>query len=106
MLPDVDGLMLLIALKSLIDAPVVICSARDEQVDRVLGLRLGAADFVGKPFDLHDLESRIEGVLATGFRHSQARPPPPVKLQIGNIANHSKSRGVHTLKQQSKSPPC
>jgi DNA-binding response OmpR family regulator len=71
MLPDVDGLMLLIALKSSTDAPVVICSARAEQVDHVLGLRLGAADFVGKPFDLNDLESRINRVLRARL---QAQP--------------------------------
>jgi two-component system, OmpR family, response regulator len=63
MLPDVDGLMLLPALKAAHDVPVVICSARDEPRERVLALRLGADGFVGKPYDMYELEARMEAVL-------------------------------------------
>jgi DNA-binding response OmpR family regulator len=63
MLPDMDGLVLMTTLKAMTDAPIIICSARHGQVDRVLGLRLGAADFVAKPFDLDDLQARIEAVV-------------------------------------------
>src|SRR3982074_1556120 len=49
MLPDTDGLVLCTALKQLTSAPIIICSARQQQVDRVLGLKLGADDFVAKP---------------------------------------------------------
>ena len=60
MLPDMDGLVLTTTLKALTDSPIIICSARHGQVDRALGLRLGAADFVAKPFDLDDLQGRTE----------------------------------------------
>jgi DNA-binding response OmpR family regulator len=63
MLPDIDGLALTTALKAFADTPIVVCSARHGQVDRVLALRLGAADFVTKPFELDDLQARIEAVL-------------------------------------------
>ena len=63
MLPDTDGLVLTTTLKSMTDAPIIICSARHGQLDRVLGLRLGAADFVAKPVDLDDFQARIEAVL-------------------------------------------
>ena len=63
MLPDMDGLALTTTLKAMTDTPIIICSARHGQVDRVLGLRLGAADFVAKPFDLDDFQARIEVVL-------------------------------------------
>jgi DNA-binding response OmpR family regulator len=63
MLPDIDGLALTTTLKGMTDTPIIICSARDGQVDRVLGLKLGAADFVAKPFDLDDLLARIAAVL-------------------------------------------
>ena len=63
MLPDMDGLALTTTLKAITDAPIIICSDRHGQVDRVLGLRLGAADFVAKPFDLDDLQARIEVVM-------------------------------------------
>jgi DNA-binding response OmpR family regulator len=63
MLPDMDGLALTVTLKASTDAPIIICSARHGQLDRVLGLRLGAADFVAKPFDLDDFQARVEAVL-------------------------------------------
>ncbi|MDQ6671740.1 MAG: response regulator transcription factor [Chloroflexota bacterium] len=66
MLPDVDGLVLTMTLKAMTDSPIVICSGRWGQVDRMLGLRLGAADFIAKPFDLDDFQARIEAVV-NGF---------------------------------------
>jgi two-component system OmpR family response regulator len=63
MLPDMDGLALTATLTALTDSPIIICSARHGQVDRALGLRLGAADFVAKPFDLDDLQARIEALV-------------------------------------------
>jgi DNA-binding response OmpR family regulator len=63
MLPDMDGLALTSTLKAATDAPIIICSARHGEVDRALGLRLGAADFVAKPFDLDDFQARIEAVM-------------------------------------------
>jgi DNA-binding response OmpR family regulator len=71
MLPDMDGLALTTTLKAITDTPIIICSARHGQVDRVLGLRLGAADFVAKPFDLDDFQARIE-VVMPGARKGQA----------------------------------
>ena len=71
MLPDMDGLALTSTLKAITDAPIIICSARHGQVDRALGLRLGAADFVAKPFDLDDLQAHIEAVVP-GVRQRQA----------------------------------
>lgn len=63
MLPDMDGLVLTTTLKAMTHAPIIICSARHGQVDRVLGLRLGAVDFVAKPFDVDDLQARIDAAL-------------------------------------------
>ena len=62
-LPDVDGLILCSELKQAADVPIIICSGRAEQVDRVVGLRLGADDFIAKPFDIDELLARIEAVL-------------------------------------------
>jgi DNA-binding response OmpR family regulator len=96
MLPDTDGLVLTTALKTLTNAPIIICSARQEQVDRVLGLKLGADDFVAKPFDLDELEARIEAVLrrASRVRESSALPPDQIKVDELLIAQ---SRGTVTI---------
>jgi DNA-binding response OmpR family regulator len=75
MLPDADGLVLTTAFKTLTNAPIIICSARQEQADGVLGPKLGADDFVVKPFDLEELEVRIEAVLR---RASRVREVPAV----------------------------
>jgi DNA-binding response OmpR family regulator len=100
MLPDTDGLVLTPALKTLTNAPIIICSARQEQVDRVLGLKLGADDFVAKPFDLDELEARIEAVLrrASRVRESPANPPDQIKVDGLLI---SQSRGTVTVGGQS-----
>lgn len=77
MLPDMDGLVLTTSLKSMIDAPIVICSARHGQVDRTLALRLGAADFVAKPFDIDDLPARIAAVMSGVRDDEQHRSRSP-----------------------------
>lgn len=68
MLPDTDGLILCADLKSKLDVPIIICSATSRKRDAVLGLKLGADDFVPKPFDVDELITRVE----TAVRRSRA----------------------------------
>jgi DNA-binding response OmpR family regulator len=98
MLPDTDGLVLTTTLKSLTDAPIIICSARQQQVDRVLGLKLGADDFVAKPFDLDELEARIEAVLRRSARSRQAAGPTD-HLRLGELVI-AQARGTVSLAGQ------
>ena len=63
MLPDADGLVLCADIKSRMDVPIIICSASNQSRDRVLGLKLGADDYITKPFDIDELEARVEAVL-------------------------------------------
>jgi DNA-binding response OmpR family regulator len=74
MLPDDDGLCLTTSLRALTSAPIVICSARQGQIDRVLGLKLGAADFVTKPFELDDLEARVKTLLCRSPQPDEQAP--------------------------------
>ena len=99
MLPDTDGLVLTTALKTLTKAPIIICSARQEQVDRVLGLKLGADDFVPKPFDLDELEARIEAVLRRVSRVRETPSTPPDQIHVGEMLI-SQSRGTVTIAGQ------
>lgn len=77
MLPDIDGLVLCSALKAIADIPIIICSATPQKRDAILGLKLGADDFIAKPFDIYELEARVEAVLrrANG-RSSETRAAP------------------------------
>ncbi|HUH89845.1 MAG TPA: response regulator, partial [Lysobacter sp.] len=62
-LPDEDGLLLLRHLQQHWDGPVIVVSGRGESVERVVGLELGADDYITKPFDLRELLARIRSVL-------------------------------------------
>jgi DNA-binding response OmpR family regulator len=96
MLPDTDGLVLTAAFKTLTNAPIIICSARHGQVDRVLGLKLGADDFIAKPFELEELEARIEAVLRRASRVSEVPAVPPDQIRVDDLVI-SQSRGTVLL---------
>ena len=87
MLPDVDGLVLCSGLKAVADIPIVICSATPQRRDAILGLKLGADDFIAKPFDIYELEARLEAVLRR-TNHSRAAQPsatPPDHIRVGEL---------------------
>ena len=69
MLPDSDGLVLCSDLKARSDVPVIICSATSRKRDAVLGFKLGADDFIAKPFHVDELLSRVQ----TAIRRSTSR---------------------------------
>jgi DNA-binding response OmpR family regulator len=87
MLPDVDGLVLCSGLKAIADVPIVICSATPQKRDAILGLKLGADDFIAKPFDIYELEARVEAVLrrTTQARVAEASPSPPDHIRVGEL---------------------
>jgi DNA-binding response OmpR family regulator len=62
-LPDTDGFDLCQAIRAVSSLPVVMLTARDEEIDRVTGLELGADDYVTKPFSPRELAARIRAVL-------------------------------------------
>lgn len=70
-LPDEDGLSLLRAIRPEWSGPVIVVSGRGESVERVVGLELGADDYISKPFDLRELLARVRSVLR------RTRPEPP-----------------------------
>jgi DNA-binding response OmpR family regulator len=88
MLPDVDGLVLCSLLKSIADVPIVICSASHRRSDAILSLKLGADDFVRKPYELDDLLARIEAVLRRAPPRAVGSPLPPpraTELHVGEL---------------------
>ncbi|MFJ9817697.1 response regulator transcription factor [Streptomyces sp. NPDC101151] len=61
-LPDMDGVDVCRALRARSSVPIIMITARDSEVDRVLGLELGADDYVSKPFGVRELVARIRAV--------------------------------------------
>ncbi len=74
MLPGMDGLEVCRALRKEGDIPIIMLTARDEEVDRVVGLELGADDYVVKPFSVRELLARVKTVL----RRTQITSLPPM----------------------------
>ncbi|CAB5240831.1 unannotated protein [freshwater metagenome] len=62
-LPDIDGQQLCQEIRKKYSTPIIIVSARDTEIDRVLGLELGADDYLVKPFSMKELVARIRAVL-------------------------------------------
>ena len=73
MLPKVDGLEVLRRLRAEQDVPVVMVTAKGEEVDRVVGLELGADDYVVKPFSPREVVARVRAVLRRGDRSADHR---------------------------------
>jgi two-component system KDP operon response regulator KdpE len=66
MMPQMDGWELCMRIREMTDAPVIMLTARGQEYDKVKGLKMGADDYLVKPFSLHELEARIEAVLRRG----------------------------------------
>ncbi|MDR3592152.1 MAG: response regulator transcription factor [Negativicutes bacterium] len=84
MMPKMDGYEFLQAFRKEQSTPIILLTARLEETDKVLGLELGADDYVTKPFGLRELEARIKAVLR---RTEAARSGGAVEeiLQIGDV---------------------
>ena len=73
-MPEMDGLEVCRRMRRTSDTPILFLSARDEEIDRVLGLEIGGDDYVTKPFSPRELVARIKVIL----RRSGHAPPAPV----------------------------
>lgn len=63
MMPGIDGWEVLSRIREMTDLPVIMLTARGAETERVKGLKLGADDYVSKPFSMRELEARVEAVL-------------------------------------------
>ena len=79
-LPGIDGFEVCRQIRARAETPVIMLTARDEEVDRVLGLELGADDYVPKPFSPRELVARVKAVL----RRTQPQPPADVQT-LGEV---------------------
>ncbi len=90
MLSSEDGFDVLSSIRRYSDVPVIVLTARDRETDRVLGLKLGADDYVCKPFSPAELEARIGSVLRRGSRNQEASRV----LQFGELSIDTSAREV------------
>jgi DNA-binding response OmpR family regulator len=99
MLPgDTDGLALCRWIRATSDLPVILLTARGDEADRIVGLELGADDYVTKPFSPRELATRVKTVL----RRARAVKPPPERIELGPLvldaARHEARRGGRAVR--------
>ena len=80
-LPGLDGLEVLRSIRSIGATPVVVLTARDTELDKLLGLELGADDYVTKPFSPRELVARVRAVL----RRSERAPDTGDRVVVGDL---------------------
>ncbi|HYX04547.1 MAG TPA: response regulator [Reyranella sp.] len=80
MLPDVDGLDLCRRLRASTDVPILMLTARGEPMDRVVGLEIGADDYLAKPFEPRELQARLRAIL-----RRKTAPPRAEILRFGRL---------------------
>jgi two-component system catabolic regulation response regulator CreB len=89
-LPDGNGLDFLRALRAKSDVPVIVLTSRDEETDRVVGLEMGADDYVLKPFSPREVAARVRAVLRRAA--GKASPPEETALKAGTLSADPRTR--------------
>jgi len=77
-MPRMDGVELLRRLREVTDMPIILLTSKDEEIDQLLGLRMGADDYIGKPFSQRLLIERIRALL----RRSEMRNSAPAETEV------------------------
>jgi len=102
MLPDMDGLEVCRLIRAKSGVPILMLSARREDVDRIVGLELGADDYLTKPFNPHELVARVKAIL----RRSKAEPSQPQNIILGkmniDLARHEVSMDGNRVSLRAK----
>jgi DNA-binding response OmpR family regulator len=88
-LPDIDGFEVCRQIRSRSSVPILMLTARDDEIDRVAGLEVGADDYVGKPFSPRELVARIKAIL----RRTDGEGPQE-RLVLGDIELNAAAREV------------
>jgi DNA-binding response OmpR family regulator len=87
MLPGLDGFEVTRALRKDNNVPILMLTARDDEIDRVLGLEMGADDYLTKPFSMRELLARVKAMLRrVEMEHTADRPAVAETVASGNLA--------------------
>src|SRR6476469_5319023 len=98
MLPGLDGLDLCRAVRAdtlnpaVAHVPILMLTARDEEIDKVVGLEVGADDYLTKPFSMHELLARVKALLRRAEMSEGSPQDPLVRLESGHLTIESGAR--------------
>jgi DNA-binding response OmpR family regulator len=93
MLPDIDGIEVCRRIRQRRDVPILMLTARDEDVDKIIGLEVGADDYLTKPFNPRELVARVKSILRRAA--PPQRPPESAQIRHGDLLVDSGRREVH-----------
>jgi two-component system, OmpR family, alkaline phosphatase synthesis response regulator PhoP len=82
MLPDIDGIEVTKRIRQTSDVPILMLTARDEDVDKIIGLEVGADDYLTKPFNPRELVARVKAILR---RAQPERRPESKQIRHGDL---------------------
>src|SRR4051812_32080158 len=94
MLPDLRGFEVLRRVRALSRAPVLMLTARGDEQDRILGLEMGADDYLPKPFNPRELCARIDAILRRSTPEGASTAAPTERLRVGDISMDKGARVV------------
>ncbi|HET9910592.1 MAG TPA: response regulator transcription factor, partial [Anaerolineales bacterium] len=94
MIPEVDGLDVCRELRKSSGVPIIMITARGEEVDRVVGLEIGADDYVTKPFSVRELMARIKAVLRRAQSDGTEKEPSTLLRGAGGLLMDLERRAV------------
>ncbi|MGD8191817.1 response regulator transcription factor [Brevibacillus ginsengisoli] len=107
MLPDIDGYELLRQIKGKSDVPIIFISARDQDIDKIIGLELGSDDYLAKPFLPRELVIRVQKLLQRTYERGNSLPAsqPPAQgyqdwIQVGPYQISEKGRQIKDAHEQ------
>lgn len=88
MLPGLDGIEVCKRIRMESQVPIIMVTARVEEIDRLLGLELGADDYICKPFSPREVVARVKAVLRRSGVPDEARGPDKLQLDAGRFTAH------------------
>ena len=105
MLPDGSGFDVCRELRRRSEVPIIMLTARGEETDRVVGLELGADDYVVKPFSAREVVARIRAVLRRADGGQAAPPSREGPLEVGELQPRPARRSATLARRRSSTSP-
>jgi DNA-binding response OmpR family regulator len=102
-LPDIDGIEICRRVRKSSDVPILMLTARDEDVDKIIGLEVGADDYLTKPFNPRELVARVKTILRRAS--PERRRDQGDELAHGDLVINSGKREVHVGEQEIQLAP-
>ncbi len=103
MLPDIDGIEICRRVRKTSDVPILMLTARDEDVDKIIGLEVGADDYLTKPFNPRELVARVKSILRRST--PDRREVASAQIQHGDLVVDAGRREVKVADEEIKLAP-